>query len=530
MRQKSVQKPFPIVGSFAKEKVDHINAARTINCYEYETMVNGEPKKSLLQIEGTREIGTNLGTFDKGFRGSFKYHDTSYHVIGERLYKLSNSFEFEFLYELDTETGYVGIAANNGSQIMIVDGVAGYVVPVAGGLITKITNATHPNFPANPVDIACLKGYMTVIDGQEQPSGFYLPALNDATDWTVLQRGQVDGDSNLKAVRVLHGQLFFFKEYTTAVWYDAGIGAELPFRDLPNEEMPFGTVNAANVAVAFNRIIFLSQTREGLSAVREISGSNAVPVSPPALLDEFQSYIADPAKGVGDAAAFLEQKGKLIFYRLNFTAANKTWVFNVTQSSSNDLRWHEEEMLNHDRHFAQTHVNLNGKNYYGHYSLSNFYEVSAEYVTNDGEAIVPTRIIAPFPTLNRIRVDRFHLDLQQGELFYKKLMNETVFLATESGDILSTESGDELVLDFPTQEIVQENATVFLSLSYDGGQTFGPRLEAPLGELGDRAYWTAWRRLGSTKRGQDFVCRFEFYYDIPMYLLEGVANYVELPQ
>ena len=71
---------------------------------------------------------------------------------------------------------------------------------------------------------------------------------------------------------------------------------------------------------------------------------------------------------------------------------------------------------------------------------------------------------------------------------------------------------------------------MFLSISRDGGQTYSYRVQAPMGNLGQRTFRTAWRKLGATKRGQAFVPKIEFFNKTPFIILGASWFYEVLPQ
>ncbi len=87
-------------------------------------------------------------------------------------------------------------------------------------------------------------------------------------------------------------------------------------------------------------------------------------------------------------------------------------------STSDSPKWHEEEVLNGDRHPAQTHAYFAGANFYGDYKTALFYIVSDQVTTNNGQQIRRMRIGRQMTPegYKRLRIDRWHLDLLQGAL------------------------------------------------------------------------------------------------------------------
>lgn len=355
---------------------------------------------------------------------------------------------------------------------------------------------------------------------------------------SVINAGQLQQASinthpgNIVACRTLHRLLFLFSENYTEVWENAGLGTNLPFRRNNTMLMEVGTPAIGSIVVGFDRMFFLSQDRDGLGSVMAVQGSESIPVSNRALDYQLAQYAAEQTNGVtriADARGILIKENGLIFYRLNFTHSNHTFVMNVTMSTPDAPMWHEEEILNGNRHPAQTHAFFGGVNYYGHYNQPKFYRVDPTVSTNDGETIRRMRIGKPQAPegYNRLRIDRFQLDLLQGHESVSTY--DEAYLEAESSDDLLTEDDEMLLLD--QQVIVNDGQpVVFLSYSKDGGQTYGNRLQGLMGKLGERTYRTVWRKLGTIPRGQSFVPKIEFFNETPFIILGAAWDFEVMPE
>jgi len=345
-----------------------------------------------------------------------------------------------------------------------------------------------------------------------------------------LQLGSITSHpGNIVGCRTLHRRIFLFSSNYTEVWENAGLGTNLPIRRNNSLLMEVGTPAVGSISVGFDRMFFLAQDKDGLAGVMEVRGTESIPVSNRALDFQLAQYAADPDTGVADARGVLIKENGIIFYRLNFTLANHTFVFNVSMSTPEQLRWHEEEVLNGDRHPAQTHAFFDGVNYYGSYNSPIFYIVDNSVSTNDGETIRRMRIGRQMTPegYNRLRIDRFQVDLLQGSLDI--LTQTTVDLLTEDEDELLTESGEVLLLDQTTLSGGGQ-PVVFLAVSRDGGQSYGNYLQATMGKIGQRTYRTVWRKIGTTPRGQGFVPKIEFFNEIPFVVLGAAWDFEVLPE
>lgn len=405
-----------------------------------------------------------------------------------------------------------------------------------------------------------------------------------------LQVGSITSNpGNIVACRVLHRRLFLFSEFYTEVWENAGIGSNLPFRRNNSLLLEYGTPAIGSIAVGLDTMYFLSQDQNGQGSVMMIAGAQSIPVSTKEVDYDIAQFAQ--AEQVSDARGILIKENGLIFYRLNFTEADETFVLNVNMSQPGTaFRWHEEQVLNGNRHPAQTQAFFEGKNYYGDYQAPILYEVDDQVTTNAGEPIPRIRIGRPVtpPEYKRLRIDRFQLDLVQGypleisrvfdfveadvdtvndtisvpvgfgvdtgsELVFSTLntlpsplvagttyfyiyVSDTKFRVADT----KTDAFNGIFIDLTTQgsapnsvQIVSEsfdNPEVFLSVSKDGGNSFGNKLISTMGKIGERTFRTVWRKLGTIPRGQGFVPKIEFFNQTPFVILGAAWVFEELPE
>lgn len=387
------------------------------------------------------------------------------------------------------------------------------------------------NDPTDPGKIKLALSYEDAIVGTAIDITTNGAPINTITVSGQLQLGSITSHpGTIVACRTLHRRIFFFSQNYTEVWENAGLGANLPFRRNNSLLMEVGTPAIASVQVGFDRMFFLAQDNDGLAGIMEVRGTESLLVSNRALEYQLSQYALTPGVGVNDAWGILIKENGLIFYRLNFTHANHTFVLNVSMSTAESPKWHEEETLEFNRHPAQTHAYFGGVNYYGDYAKPLFYTVDDTVSTNNGEAIRRMRIGRQMTPegYNRLRIDRFQVDLLQGAEDILSL--EDIDLWTEDSITITTESKIDIILE--TQEAISSdnNPVVFLQISRDGGQTFGNHLIAKMGKVGERTYRTVWRKLGTTPRGQGFVPKIEFYNNIPFVVLGASWDFENMPE
>lgn len=266
----------------------------------------------------------------------------------------------------------------------------------------------------------------------------------------------------------------------------------------------------------------------------EVIGTESIPVSNRAL--DFQLAQYAELQQIADARGIFVKENGLIFYRLNFTAANHTFVYNVTLSNPSQEEgklWHEEEVLNGDRHPAQTHGYFFGKNYYGSYKAPILYQVDNSFTTNDGEIIPRIRIgkaIVP-ATYNRTRIDRYMVDIIQGLPDLISMSGE-IDLFTETSIDIDTEIGPPILLESSGGSPIYnpDGHVIYLSVSKDGGVTYGYRQASLVAGMGKRKSRTVWRKIGVIPRGQAYVPKIEYYARSQLIILGAAWAYEVMPE
>jgi hypothetical protein len=478
-----MRRDFNIVGSFGAERITNINPERTINLFEF-LVPQGKKKKMLLPTSGLN-LKVDLDIPDGGFRSAFIFKGIFYFVVKNTVYQMDSLFVTSTLGTIDTDEGYIGVDANE-FEVMWADGDKGYIW---NSNTTTFAPITAPGFPTNPVDVTFLDGFFIV--GQGESNQFNISAPNDGMTWDALDFALINTHpGTIVGLRTLHRRLFIFSQFFTEVWENAG-QADFPLRRNNSLLMEVGTPAVGSINVNFDLMFFLSQARDGLGSIMMVRGTQPIPVSNQALDYQLQTY-----NNPSDCRGILYKDNGLIFYRLNFTEDDVTWVYNATQSSPQYPMWHEEQMLDGSRHVAQVHGYFNERNYFGSYSEGILYEVSDAFLDNAGEAIKRLRITAPFleDTYNFKQVDRIQLDLQQG---------------------------------FVNPNEPDSHPDVFMFISRNDGISYGNGLTASMGKIGEFLKRTIWRKLG---RAKNFIFRFEFYSKVKFVILGGEIDFTVLEQ
>jgi hypothetical protein len=497
--------------------VTKINASRTINMYEAHAT---EGKKSTYLHPTPGKLA--VGTFSDGNAGraSFVFKDFVYFVEGDTIYRMDNSLTINIIqanFFTTFEGGHIGIAANE-FQIMFVDGIKAYLfntITAAGADIT-------PNLPPGPSASAFLPLDVDFMDGSfilesnnaAYRNRFYVSALNDGTTWPILDFALINSrPTELNGLAVLKRRIFFFGKVKSEIWYDAG-DADFRFRRDNNLLLEHGVAAINTISQAFDRLFYLSNDIDGVGSVMMIAGGiTPIAISTPELDEQIQ-YFTNPE----DATGFAYKINGQVFYQINFTADDHTFVFNASLSNPEKgiLLWHELEMANtastpHDtegnhRDIANTHAFFDNKHFITTYNDSKLYEVSNLFLTNNGERIKRTRIcrVTNVPTYDRITYGRMQVDMLQG-------------VGTSNTKTILPPNPP--YLDLATAS--DANPIIYLSVSEDGGVTYDSLGSTEVGKAGDRLCRTLWFDLGTYR---DAVYKWEMYNAVPTYILGAAVD------
>jgi|ERR1043166_2095334 hypothetical protein len=486
---------FPIVGSFHADKITKISAERTINWYEVMHPF-GKKQTALHPTQGTK-LQTQIGILGGPVRGSLVVSgniptdDKAYFCSNNQLFQMDTSFIVTQLGPgtFGTTTGYVDIAANQ-TQIVFIDGVTGFLWDTVTSTLSPIA------FPAGviPNSITYMDGYFIITDSVT--NRFYVSALDNGATWNALSFASINSSPTFaKGVMRLKRRLFIFGTIITEVWLDAGT-SNFPFRRDNNLLFEHGLESQGSLVEGFDRVFYLSRDEGGVGAIKMIEGT--VP-------EDISTYEIDNAiqalSQTNLAVGMVYKIDGIIFYKI--TVGGRTFVYNVTMSSAQNRIWHEEEMLDGSRHIANTHIFFNNAHYIGAYNSANLYQYATNFLDNNGEAIHRTRIshVLSNDTYKRIRIDRLQIDMLQG----------VGIPGTDNTDF------DALLAN------KDQNPTLKLSISADGGVTYLQLPDAEIGKTGNRIHRTIWRTLGVR---YDHIVKVETWNSVPCYML-GAAIYGE---
>lgn len=443
----AVEVPF-VIQTYQTRSIEQ-NNQKLINWFPelVSESAGGKKRYILLPTPGLKDFATVSGS--EG-RGIIEHKGVLYTVVANKLYSVNSAGTATELGTLSTSTGYVSMAAIQGS-LALVDGTAGYYFTISTSTFGTITDVDF--IDASPY-ITSLDGYF-IVPGTSSDS-FYISALNDPTNWAALDTASAQGNpDNLVATVNINRQLWLFGERSTEVWFDSG--ASFPFERIEGAFAEFGLAAKYSVAEADNTLIWLSQTKAGGLQVVKAEGFVPVPISTTAIAYQISTYST-----VNDAEAFVYSDEGHEFYVLTFPTAQKTWVYDITMRL-----WHERSSTisgSANRWIPRKNVYVYGKHLAIAFNSGNIYEIDMDTYTDDGTAI--TRTLRSFPLHqagNYTSIYALRLDVEK-----------------DTGAASGTE-------------------TISLAISRDGGYNFDSALSVAAARDNEYISRVMWRSLGQAR-------------------------------
>lgn len=442
----------PFVGPAYQARSLNADAQSAINCYL--EMDNASPRAPLA-LYGTP--GTVLKfTLPTGpVRAGIAEGGFSWFVGGNTVYRVDSSYNMTTLGTISTSTGEVGICSN-GAQILIVDGVGGWLITVAASTLAVIADADFPNGVKR---CAYQDGYFLVTGLANSPSFWINTTAYDGAAWDALDFASAEGSpDNAVGMIVDHRELWLFGALSAEVWVNTG-STDFPFQRSGNTFIEHGCAAAGTIAKADNTVFWLGNDDKGAGIVWRADGYTPIRISTHALEHAFAGYT------LSDAFAFTYQQEGHIFYCLTFPTDSKTWVYDASTQA-----WHERAYMNPltgalSRWRSNCSVFFNGEHLVGDYETGKVYALDLDTYTDSGDAILRQRRTATSEGL-------------QVRLFYSAVQ---VDMETGVGNG-NGQGADPLLM---------------LRYSSDGGHTWSNEKTASIGQVGEYSNRVRFTRLGA---------------------------------
>ena len=518
----------PILGSTYVARSVNAADARMVNLFPEIVPEAGKEPAFLNRAPGLKLLNTIGNGPIRGLWAFSSNDSTAFVVSGTQLYKITTAYAATLIGTV-AGTGPVSLA-DNGTQLFIAANGPSYIYNNATNAFGQITD---PDFPG-AATVCYLDGYFVFNEPNSQL--MWVTQLLDGTSIDPLEFVSTEGSPDgLLAVTSNFREVWAFGTNSIEVWFDSG-ATDFPLQRIQGAFNELGCAAPYSVAKMDNGLFWLGRDRRGQGIVYRANGYAGVRISTHAVEWQIQQY-AD----LTDAIAYTYQQDGHSFYVLVFPSANTTWVYDAATQA-----WHERAGFsdgNFTRHRSNCQMAFNNKIVVGDFENGNIYAFDLDDYSDNGGIQKWLRSWRALPTgqnnLKRTTQHSLQLDCESGVGLNASPGNESenidtesglnlvaeyvqTYLATQSGDILTTEAGDNFEplgqfdlsdTDITGYEIVTNSylATpgydpkVMLRFSDDGGHTWSNEHWKSMGKIGQYYKRVIWRRLGMTTKLRDRV-------------------------
>lgn len=439
-------KPISIFGLGIQSKSSNVTSQKRINLY---LEIDAAGDKTNVVAYGTPGLTlfTDLGASPA--RCAHAVGDYFYTVNGDTLWRVDNAGVAVNKGTLLTSSGRVGVA-NNGSQIMFVDGPNGYIYTISTGVFGRISD---PDFPGAD-HVVFNDGYF--VFNNPNTGQFFITKSYDGLSIDALDYATAESSPD-KLVRVLasHGELIMMGESTTEVWANRG-GTDFPYIRNSGASMEWGLAARWSVAEFDNTLIWLARNPMGEVQVVRLNGYSPQRVSTFDIETIINGY-----NGLADATGFSYLLNGHPFYQLNFTSAKASWLYDGASNCWSELK------SGTGRHRAEMVAHYLDRSFVCDYASGSIYKLDPDNYTDNGAAIVSELVTKHvFADLERYTISELVVDMEAG-----------VGLTTGQGS----------------------DPQMMLQISKDGGHTWGAERWVSMGKIGEYTRRAKWNRLGQAR-------------------------------
>lgn len=439
----------PLFGLGIQSKSPNVTAQRRLNMY-YEVVRQDD--KTQVAAYGTAGLVSFVSFGETPIRGAYEFGGMAYFVHRGIFWEVSNAGVKTQRGMLSTTSGRVSIA-DNGTEIMIVDGVHGYIYNTATLAFTQIVAA---GFPLNPQTVSFLSAVFIVSIADS--GRFYISGIYDGLTWSALEFANAESNpDDLINAFVANGQIVLFGEKTTEFWGVSG-AVDFPFSHIQGSAIEYGLMARFSVVKFAEGVMFLARTRAGEARVMYMQGYQASDVTGFELSNVINGY-----DGLAVATAYSYELDGHPMYVLN--VGGYTWMYDGSSQC-----WSELQSNGISRHLSENQCQLLNKNLVTDYNNGNVYFLDKDAYTDNGAPIARELISK-------------HIFKNQDRLFISSLQ-------------VDMEGGVGLILG------QGQDPQVMLQVSKDNGHTWGNERWVTLGAIGKYLTRVIWRQLGT---GRDFV-------------------------
>lgn len=479
---------------------------------EFAQSEDAKAKYYLLKIPGLNRFGS-IPTINEGAcRGIITAgNGRTFAVFGNVFTEILLDGSRSPIGNLNTYTGVVSMA-ENGYQLILVDGTNGWILNFANNNWTIISDEFFPgNSQATlaPTHVCYIDTYFIVnvpnTNEYYYSESYYQRAHDDTTSdydpnepngyWNPINSGKKIGKSdNIVGLANCNNYLWLFGYNSNEVHYDTGDYNNQLFARYEGAILNFGCNSPASIATYANNIFWLSSDISGTVGVFTNEGMTPKRISTRGIeqiIEEFSKYT--------DCIGFTYAQAGHAFYVMQFPTADRTFVYDLVTDS-----WHERTYL--DAGTGQLFA------WKGMFATKNF-----DLLIMGDNASSATYVLDPKYYQNDNAMD-------SGFNYIRCAKNTPILFSNGVNvryDWVSIICNQGYGLDVNTSAGVGQSPTVQLAYSNDTGVTYTNERSAPLGKLGE---YSNRSRILSLGMGRNRVYRITMTDPVPFILVELLIN------
>lgn len=406
--------PVPLFGSGVAGKSFVVTRQRRVNTY-YENRPDGD--KSKVVVYGTPglvlafTVGAPLNTPVRALFGPTQ--SSLYAVVANQFQSLTapatpgQPATVLFAGAVGTIAGLASMASNPASsQIVTVDGAAGYVFTPATNTLASLTAAW---FTPGARTITNVGGFfVTEIPRTAQ---FGVSNINDATTGSGLSTGSFSAFPDVvSAVDNLGGNLIGFCQQHIEFWQPTSTPPPgQPFVPIQSATTQIGLAAVFSRGHIDNALVFLGQTTAGTRRIYRMDGYTLRPIS-----EEIDWIINQKGFVFSDAVALTYQRDKHPFYQITFPTMQRSFLFDLSTEIPSEVQT-GITTAGPIRHTGNLSSYYAGDTLITDYLNGNVYRMDDGTYTDNGAPVL-REIITKHQTrgFNRFRVPQLYLDMETG--------------------------------------------------------------------------------------------------------------------
>lgn len=427
--------PLNITGGFDEHESRPLSKQLTRNFWpQFQATKKNRSEYILRSFYGLKAFKDSSGNAD---RGMIKNQGKLYKVTDTTLYEVDSVGNHTSLGTIPGSNRCIMSAM--GSQIIIVNG-SGKAYVWDG---TTLTQNTSVNL-GNPRGVAVLNNQAIYDQGTGQ--GFDVSDVGKPAEIDGLNNAAAESFSDdLLVPYAWRETLYLMGTATIEPWWNSGQGNP-PFDKVQGAVINMGLDAIHSVADMPDYLFFLGSDKQFHSLSPGTSTVDTI-ISNPNMADKINEYLI-----TSDCIGWTMELQGQWFYVATFPAQDVTWVYPI---GGEWFEWGTDD----GRIRANSYVNIFNKHLVAEYNSGNIYELDKDTYTDVGDAIIRTRDAAPLHS-GLIGPDNKEFEINSMELI----------LETGVG-LLSGQGSDPRVM---------------VSVSRDGGKSFGTERMLKVGTLGEQ--------------------------------------------